>query len=181
VTTRKTFSDRIEERTTVDAPPALREPLDDDPRAERTLEAGLEVVIVPRGRAAGLADGAPWHFVQLWTQKRIYAIDLSMVCVGVFDRVTGKEDRRHVLLGGRLTGGQHTESGTVKMVYPLPVPGTQGVFELTGPNGSHGHTSTLERVLLRLPAITVTPRGARQTWEAIRSWVELARGGKTER
>ncbi|HEY3359397.1 MAG TPA: hypothetical protein VGQ83_39470 [Polyangia bacterium] len=185
MTTKRSFGEgEVEERTRVDAPMALREPLENDSQMERYLDAGIEVVIVPRSHAPGLdpAHEPPWHYIQLWTAKRIYAIDMAMRCVGVYDRATGAPDERHVLLGGRLTGGQHAQGGTLKMVYPIPVPGTQGVFELSASTGSHGHTSICERVLLRLPAMTVAQRGAKQTWEAIASWEEMARQGhKTER
>ncbi len=156
------------ERTTVDPPPALRRQFEAE--ADRHVGAGIEVVIVARDAVP--RPGAPWHYVQLWTRQHIYAVDLTMVCVAVYERATGAPDKQNRMLGGHLTGGQRVDGGTVKMVYPLPVPGTHAVFEL---RNARGHTSNLERVLVRLPAMTVAEKGAKQTWESIVSWEDQAR------
>ena len=164
--------------TNVDPPMALR----DDPGlaagAERSLEANVDVVLVPwtGERPAPGAGAAPWHYVQAWTDKRIYAFDLAMTCVAVIDRETGARQNDPQVVGSRLTGGQLIVGGTVKMVYPLPVPGTQAVLEATSAGKQvFIRTPPLERVLVRLVTVGATPREKHPTWESVASWQSDAR------
>jgi hypothetical protein len=171
--------------TSVDPPPALRDHPAAEPSAERCLDSGIDVVLVPSSREV-VADGArgvSWHYVQLWTQKRIYAVDLAMTCIAVLSRQSGKPATDQSVVGGRLTGGQLVEGDRVKMVYPLPVPGTQAVFELgVGAQQSFVRTSPLERVIVRLVALGTAAREKHPTWEAVAEWESLERDNRvTER
>ena len=94
--------------TSVDPPPVLRDHPEAEPSAERCLDSGIDVVLVPSSPKviADSARGVPWHYVQLWTQKRIYAVDLAMTCIAVLSRQSGKPVPEQPVVGGRLTGGQ---------------------------------------------------------------------------
>jgi hypothetical protein len=164
--------------TNVDPPRALRDDSDLEPGAERSLEANIDVVLVPWTgvRPAPGAGEAPWHYVQLWTAKRIYAFDMAMTCVDVIDRETGSRQGDPQMVGAHLTGGQLIVGGTVKMVYPLPVPGTQAVLEASSAGKqAFVRTPPLERVLVRLVAVGATPREEHPTWESVASWQSEAR------
>ena len=167
--------------TSVDPPPALRDHPAAEPSAERCLDSGIDVVLVPSSPkvVADSARGVAWHYVQLWTQRRIYAVDLAMTCTAVLSRQSGKPASDQTVIGGRLTGGQLIEGENVKMVYPLPVPGTQAVFEL-GATGrqSFVRTSPLERVIVRLVALGAAGREKRPTWEAVAEWESLERDNR---
>jgi hypothetical protein len=168
--------------TNVDPPMALRDDAPETAAGEgRSLEAYVEVVLCPwvGDRPAPGAGQAPWHYVQLWTAQRIYAFDLAMTCVAVVDRAGGGPVEEQ-LVGASLTGGQLTQGGNVKMVYPLPVPGTQAVLETKPVAGkaSFVRTPPLERVLVRLVAVGATPRDTHPTWESVSSWQSESRDTK---
>jgi hypothetical protein len=170
--------------TNVDPPMALRDDAPGEEGAERSLEANIDVVLCPwtGERPAPGAGKAPWHYVQLWTATRIYAFDLALTCVAVIDRAGGGPTEPQ-LAGARLTGGQLIQGGTVKMVYPLPVPGTQAVLESTAAGGkpTFVRTPPLERVLVRLVAVGATPRETHPTWEAVASWQSESRDTRPPR
>lgn len=92
-----------------------------------------------------------WRAVEVWTRNHVYAVDSSMVCVDVISRQLRRPHEAHDLIGARLTGGRLRHEGAVELCQPLPLPGTQAIFELT----RDGHryfvtTSDVERVVLRL-------------------------------
>jgi hypothetical protein len=168
--------------TNVDPPMALRDDAPETAEGEgRSLDANVEVVLCPwvGDRPAPGSGRAPWHYVQLWTAQRIYAFDMAMTCVAVIDRAGGKPVEEQ-LVGASLTGGQLIQGGNVKMVYPLPVPGTQAVLETNPVAGkpSFVRTPPLERVLVRLVAVGATPRDAHPTWESVSSWQSESRDTK---
>jgi hypothetical protein len=142
------------------------------PDDERSLESGIDVVLVPSAgsQAAPGVPGECWHYVQLWTDQRIYAFDMTLTCVAVLNRETGASEVDPVV-GARLTGGQLVDGDRIKMVYPLPVPGTQGVLEGgAGPQRAFVRTPPIKRVIMRLVAVGGTPRDKRPTWEAVADW-----------
>jgi hypothetical protein len=156
--------------TNVDPPFALRDGPDLEPGQERCLESGIDVVLVPWAGAQAV-PGEPWYYVQLWTDRHIYAFDLALTCIAMLDRRTGVSEKDPQVIGSRLTGGQLIEGKSVKMTYPLPVPGTQAVLEPTqGTRQSFVRTQRLERVIVRLVAVTGGARDKHPTWEAVSGW-----------
>ena len=107
--------------------------------------------------------------VEVWTQNRIYRIDVNMVCIDVVEIGSNTSDREHGLLGARLLGGQHTEQGATFLSHPFPRPGTEAVFEQSRPGGGvmFSHSSTVTRVVLRLRQLSIMTGGAEPTWDQI--------------
>jgi hypothetical protein len=94
--------------------------------------------------------------VEVWTQNRIYAMDLRMRCLDVIDRVDQKSVPEHKLLGAQLVGGQLRDGNTVHLTHPLPRPGTCAVFtDTVGSETRFSQTSAVARVVLRLRHVTI--------------------------
>jgi len=110
-----------------------------------------------------------WAMVEVWTQNRIYRVDVNMVCIDVVEIGSNASDREHGLLGARLLGGQHTEQGATFLSHPFPRPGTEAVFEQSRPGGGvmFSHSSTVTRVVLRLRQLSIMTGGAEPTWDQI--------------
>jgi hypothetical protein len=109
---------------------------------------GIEVDLIHEQDAP---EAGRWRACEVWTQKSIYAIDAALRCIAVLDRQSGKADARHRFVGARLMGGEQKEGGRRTFSYPFPVPGGDAVFQLaTTQAGVFGHTSPVERVLMRV-------------------------------
>jgi hypothetical protein len=117
------------------------------PPAAETL--GIETVLIHE-RGVGSRPGQ-WRAFEIWTSKSIYAIDGQMLCFGVMDRVTGKVDQKHAFLGARLMGGEQKTGKALNFSHPLPVPGSDAIFQIKSPmKGRYGHTSPVEKVVVRI-------------------------------
>ena len=116
-----------------------------------------------------------WTMLEVWTQNRVYSIDLSMVCHQVVDIATQKPVPDHDLIGARLLGGQFNEDGKTHLSHPFPRPGTEAVFEQARPNRGvvFSHSSPVTRVVLRLRQITIVTGGEQPTWD------QIAKAGRT--
>jgi hypothetical protein len=115
---------------------------------------------------------SPWRAVEIWTENRIYAVDGSMRCVAVIDRGTSHPDDKHSFLGARLIGGEHKDGeGNMAFSHPLPTPGHEAVFQVaSATRGRYGHTSPVERVLLRIRVTHASLEGETDAvWEEITS------------
>jgi hypothetical protein len=148
------------------------EPTLDDPHeklragAQVGFPAGLEVAIVEEHAVS--ARPGQWRAVEVWTANRVYAIDGNMTCFGVMERASGQVDERHTFLGARLMGGEVRDAGSMKMTHPLPVPGTEAVFQVkSGTKGRYGRTSKVERVVLRIRATLAIIDNPEAMWEDI--------------
>lgn len=127
---------------------------------------GVEVDIVHE--APGRPESGRWRAFEVWTKKSVYAIDAHLQCIAVIDRATGAADARHRFVGASLMGGEHKNAGKRSFSYPLPVPGGDAVFQLgTAQSGIFGHTSTVERVLMRLRVTQVEVEDTDAFWAAL--------------
>lgn len=130
----------------------------------------LDVELVHEVRKPPSVD-RPWAMLEVWTQNRIYAVDVNMRCIEVVDIATQKPIVDHGLLGARLLGGQHVEDGNTFLSHPFPRPGTEAVFEQSRPSAAtmFSHSSTVTRVVLRLRQLTIVNGGEEQSWDQIAS------------
>jgi hypothetical protein len=127
----------------------------------------IEIELVNEVRRPPTVD-RPWSMVEVWTQNRVYHIDVDMRCIEVFDLGTKKSVDDHGLLGARLLGGQHDEADVTYLSHPFPRPGTEAVFEQKRKNDAiFSHSSTVTRVVLRLRQISIMTGGDRLTWDQI--------------
>ncbi len=135
-------------------PPAAAAPLD------------IEVALVHE-RGVSRRPGQ-WRAFEIWTAKSVYAIDGQMLCFGVMDRKSGLADERHAFLGARLMGGEHKIDGAISFSHPLPTPGSDAIFQIKSPTrGRYGHTSPVEKVVVRI-RVTHAPVDSGDTlWEEI--------------
>jgi hypothetical protein len=134
----------------------------------RREEPNLGIEIVRVEEPPSLAPDDRWTAVEIWTKNRVYHIDAAMACIGVVRRATGLRDDRSECLGARLGGGQARRGDVAELSHPLPMPGTEAVFELVdGSRKKFLATSTVERVILRVGVVQVEPPRAEPTWKEI--------------
>jgi hypothetical protein len=127
---------------------------------------GLEVVRVEEPPSLNASDR--WCAIEVWTKNRVYQIDINMSCIGVVRRETGQADPSSECVGARLGGGQMRRGAQAELCYPLPMPGTEAVFELTdGIRKKFLVTSLVERVVMRIGSTQVDPPKAEPTWKEI--------------
>ena len=149
------------------------------PAVNATPDAGLAA---PRAKAQPIeveyihetdleaARDAEWPMLEIWTRNRIYHVDPAMTCIAVINRATGQAEPTHSLKGSRLTGGERRSksSQAVEIYFPFPMPGTEAVFRSeTKRNASYGHTSTIERVVLRVRKMRVGTLDSAPSWDEI--------------
>jgi hypothetical protein len=126
-----------------------------------------------KGRAA--VPQAMWGMADIFTKNRIYRVNSMLTCIEVIDRATGKSDPRHAMLGARMGGGQRREKGRVEIADPLPLPGMDVVFKQTDERGGKfGHTSRVERVVLRIRVCAFRVDNTQPVWEEITSQFTIA-------
>jgi hypothetical protein len=133
------------------------------------LPEGLEIELVSE-RGSAPKNSPPWRMLEIWTLNRIYAIDASMRCFDVIDRVTFRPDLSHGLLGATLVGGQRRVGGALELSHPFPLPGTEAVFEqsLQGQAARFSYSSTVSRVVLRLRQLSVeATTGGAAPWDSL--------------
>lgn len=138
----KTIMDAVPGGGGVAPPPPIEVVLD-----RVTHESG---VLLPAG-----TETPPVRLLEIWTKNRIYLLDSQLVCVSVRDRKTGQEDPKHAVLGTRLVGGQRRYGKTLHITRPLPVPGTEAVFEKKTQKSASGVTSRVERIVVRIQVTSV--------------------------
>jgi hypothetical protein len=106
--------------------------------------------------------------LEIWTKNRTYHVDITMTCIGVVRRDTGLQDERSDCVGARLGGGQTRRGDVADLCYPLPMPGTEAVFELVeGTRKKLLVTSLVERVVMRIGSTQVDPHRAEPAWHEI--------------
>lgn len=137
------------------------------PDAVRPPLKGVEVEIVDELRRPPSLD-RPFTMVEVWTQNTVYHVDVNMRCIEVVDIATEKAVPDHGLLGARLLGGQHDAENATRLSHPLPLPGTEAVFEQRRKSDVlFSHSSTVTRVVLRLRQLTIVTGGDQVTWDQI--------------
>jgi hypothetical protein len=108
--------------------------------------------------------------LEIWTRNRIYHVDAEMRCVAVLSRANMQPEAAHSLIGARLTGGERRSksSAAIEIYYPLPMPGTEAVFRSEQKrHGQYGHTSTIERVVMRVRKVRVGSMDTSTSWDEI--------------
>ncbi|MBI4954910.1 MAG: hypothetical protein HY908_23005 [Myxococcales bacterium] len=119
-------------------------------------EPSVEIATVYE-RRSGSWDPVPWRAVEVWTRNRIYGLDAQLTCIEVIDRISGRAEHNHVMLGARLSGGQRRDGSVVSISQPFPVPGTDAVFKhQPARKGAFGRTSRVERVVVRVRVTDVS-------------------------
>ena len=128
----------------------------------------IEIELVNEMRRPPTVD-KPWTMAEIWTQNRVYHVDVDMKCIEVVDIGTQKPIADHGLLGARLLGGQHDEENMTYLSHPFPRPGTDAVFEQRRKKDMIlSHSSTVTRVVLRLRQLSIVTGGdERMTWDEI--------------
>jgi hypothetical protein len=153
------------------APPSEQGPPPPQRRGGGALRPdGVEVDIV---HAAPSETPEVWRALEVWTKKSVYALDANLRCMAVIDRERGTQDARHRFLGARLMGGEHKIDDRRAFSYPLPVPGGEAVFQVAA--GSYGHTSRVERVLLRVRVTELTIAQAGESAEMTAVWQRIGK------
>ncbi len=132
------------------------------------LGTGLDVEVVDE-RRENVSSGAPWRFLEVWTQNRIYALDLGLRCFDVLDRGSLRPVPEHGLLGARLVGGQRRADAGLELMHPFPAPGFEAVFEqeVGGKVASFSYSSTVTRVVMRLRRVAVEGAAAEAPWHDV--------------
>lgn len=144
-----------------------RPPVSERERDRFSNLPAVEVELIDEVRRPPTLD-RPFSMVEVWTQNRVYHIDVNMRCIEVIDIATQKPDPAHGLIGARLLGGQHDEDSTTYLSHPFPRPGTEAVFEQSRKNDVlFSHSSTVTRVVLRLRQLTIMTGGEQVTWDQI--------------
>jgi len=128
----------------------------------------VEIELVNEVRRPPSVDRA-WTMVEVWTQNRVYHVDVDMKCIEVTDIATQRPVPDHGLLGARLLGGQHNDEKMTYLSHPFPRPGTEAVFEQSRKKNDvmFSHSSTVTRVVLRLRQVSIVTGGERMTWDQI--------------
>lgn len=138
-----------DEKTIMDAVPAGMTP---PPPIEVVLDRVTHdsSQLLPAGQ-----EVPPVRLLEIWTKNRIYLLDSTLICVSVRDRATGAQDPKHAVLGTKLVGGQRRYGKTLHITRPLPVPGTEAVFEKKHQKSASGVTSRVERIVVRIQVTSV--------------------------
>lgn len=119
------------------------------PQTESIVGSGVEVVL-----ASSVVDGvAP--FVEIYTENSVYSVSSELICVAVRKLSTGDRYAHHSLIGARLAGGRRVTWSRHCSTGPLPVPGTEALFEIGLGSGGWATTSRVERVVLHIQTFEV--------------------------
>lgn len=161
-------------RASVAPPPAATEaPQPGSPSALGTESPGprpraaVDIEVARVGGPTSPFDGA-WRAFEIWTRNRVYGLDGMYRCIAVFDRATGKLESDHPFVGARLVGGQVRLGETSEVWQPLPIPGAEAVFEQSrGARTVLSHTSTVERVVLRLRGVSTAHDHLLRVWNGV--------------
>jgi hypothetical protein len=132
------------------------------------LGTGLDVEVVDE-RRENVTAGATWRFLEVWTQNRIYALDLALRCFDVLDRGSLRPVPEHGLIGARLVGGQRRTDAGLELMHPFPSTGFEAVFEqeVGGKVARFSYSSTVTRVVMRLRRMAVEGAGAEAPWHDV--------------
>jgi hypothetical protein len=144
-------------------------PVPQAPESIRPTVQSIEVQYVQERDVQSLRSTA-WPVLEIWTRNRIYQVDALMICVAVINRETGEHERSHALKGTRLTGGERRSKSTqtVEIYHPFPMPGTEAVFrDEKKRGGGYAHTSTIERVVLRVRKVRIGKIDSSPSWDEI--------------
>jgi hypothetical protein len=141
---------------------ATSEPL---PTSERPA---VEVDVRSISGAAAVGAHARRAF-EIWTRNRVYALDGTLECIEVIDLATGRSNPHHPFLGARLVGGQTRSEQSNELSFPLPVPGSDAVFQKFDRHNRIrlSVTSRVTRVLLHVHRVMVTAGERDNAWSTL--------------
>lgn len=157
-----------DEPTIVWSPPDWL-PEDSDASAPEPTERPLvEVDVRAISGAAAIGAHARRAF-EIWTGNRVYSLDGTLECIEVIDLATGRSNPNHPFLGARLVGGQTRSEQSNELSFPLPVPGSDAVFQKFDRQNRIrlSVTSRVTRVLLHVHRVTVTAGERDNTWSTL--------------
>ncbi|MEZ4225864.1 MAG: hypothetical protein R3B13_33260 [Polyangiaceae bacterium] len=140
------------------------------PRAEPAERPLIEVEVRKVKNLATHARRPPPAY-EVWTKNRVYNLDTSLICTEVIELSSGRTDEGHQLIGARLVGGQRRRDEGNELSYPLPVPGTDAVFQRKDAKGRVRlvMTSKVTRVILHVQRVVVVADNSEHTWDQITS------------
>lgn len=144
---------------TIATPPMTGEP----DGAALPADSGIEIVVIEEHQLPG-GERKPWRAAEVWTKRRVYALDSTYKCVEVLDRESGRPEPTHEMLGARLGGGRRRDGDAVRFTYPLPLPGTEAMFMKAK---KHGYTSPVERMVVRVRALLTSAEEVAPSWDEI--------------
>lgn len=130
---------------------------------QRVAGKGVELLVVDETHFPG-AERKPWRAAEVWTKRRVYALDSTFRCFEIIDRETGRPETGNEILGARLGGGRLREKDSARFSYPLPLPGMEAMFSK---GKKHGYTSAIERMILRIRVLHTGADDAPPSWEAM--------------
>ena len=108
---------------------------------------------------------------EIWTKNRAYSLDARLTCVEVIDLVTGQSKPNHHFLGARLVGGQVRSGDSNELVFPLPMPGCEAVFQKADEQNRIrlATTSQVTRVIVHVHRVDVRGDERDHAWGRITS------------
>jgi hypothetical protein len=94
---------------------------------------------------------------EVWTKNRVYNLDATMCCFEVIDLASGQNQEQHPFIGARLVGGQRRTGEDSELSFPLPVPGSDAVFQKSDSEKGIrlAVTSAVTRVILHVHRVDV--------------------------
>jgi len=109
--------------------------------------------------------------VEVWTRSRVYVLDSLLLCQEVIDLASGEAQPQHPLLGSRLVGGQIQRDEGAELIFPLPIPGSEAVFQkLDGKQRLKLQlTSKVARVTLHVRRVEVDIARRHDAWNELAS------------
>ena len=110
--------------------------------------------------------------IEIWTGQRVYSVNAQFVCVEVIDLASGSCDPQHPFLGSRLVGGQVKRAELEELVFPVPTPGSEAVFQKEDAKGRTRLqvTSRVKRVILHVRRVRV------DLAKSVAAWGKLTTG-----
>ncbi len=108
---------------------------------------------------------------EIWTKNRVYSLDVNMTCFEVIDLASGKANPKHPFVGMRCVGGQLESTRVKQLSIPLPIPGSEAVFQKRDASNRIrlAQTSKVTRVILHVHRVEVAAEGSDRAWGRITS------------
>jgi hypothetical protein len=106
---------------------------------------------------------------EVWTKNRVYNLDGTMCCYEVIDLASGQSQEQHPFIGARLVGGQRRTGEDSELSFPLPVPGSDAVFQKSDSEKGIrlAVTSAVTRVILHVHRVDVRVPDRDHAWGKI--------------
>jgi hypothetical protein len=120
-------------------------------------------------RTGPALDAHAHRVVEIWTRQRVYSLDSLLICQEVIDLASGERKANHPILGSRLVGGQTQTDEGAELIFPLPIPGTEAVFQNLDGKGRMRLqiTSRVARVTLHVRRVRVDVEQRDAAWTSL--------------